>query len=477
MALALRFAARSDVGLIREGNEDSAYAGPRLLVVADGMGGHAAGEVASSVAVATLSALDEDSPGPDLLDRLDGAVQEANAHLRDMVAGDPALRGMGTTLTALLRAGGRFGLVHVGDSRGYLLREGALQQVTHDHTFVQALVDEGRITPEEAGHHPQRALITNALDGRGDVDADLSVREARAGDRWLLCSDGLSGVVSEDTLRDTLARHRSPDAAADALVQLALRGGAPDNVTVIVADVVDVDTAPPDIPQVVGAAASGPVRHLRDDDGAADSAAGRAAALAARTRTRGDDHDGDGAGDEHGGGPGGRHARTARGPRWARRLLTLAVVLVLLGAAGGALWGWSRDQYYVGSDAGSVAVYQGLSQSVLGVELSSVHRDEGIPLASLSDYSRRQVEGTIAADGLDEAQRIVARLQEESARCEAAPPAGAPTPAPAPTTAPAPAPTTTGTPAPAPAPTPAPTPSTAPSPSPGGDRACPEPAR
>ncbi|RJK94725.1 PP2C family protein-serine/threonine phosphatase [Vallicoccus soli] len=483
MALALRFAARSDVGLIRDGNEDSAYAGPRLLVVADGMGGHAAGEVASSVAVATLSALDEDSPGPDLLGRLEAAVEEANAHLRDMVAGDPALRGMGTTLTALLRAGSRFGLVHVGDSRAYLLRDSLLQQVTHDDTFVQQLVDEGRITPEEAGHHPQRALITNALDGRGDVDPDLSVREARAGDRWLLCSDGLSGVVSADTLEETLARHASPDDAADALVQLALRGGAPDNVTCIVADVVDVDSAPPDIPQVVGAAASGPVKHLRDDDRARTSPAARAAALAARPRPdEGED----------GGGDGAAHDEAPR-RRWPRRLLTLGVVAVLLAAAGTALWGWSRDQYYVGAHEDEVAVFQGLQQSVLGVGLSTVYEEEPIPLAALSDYSRRQVEGGIAADGLDDAREVVARLQEEAARCEQEPAPAAPTPRATPGRTPAPGASPRATPgatpgaapgaAPAATPGAAPraTPEATPGPSPrapgAGERACPEPAR
>ena len=217
MPLALRYAARSDVGLIRAINEDSGYAGPRLLVIADGVGGHAAGEVASSVAVAQVSALDEDSPGGDLLERLSAAVNGANNHLRDMVVGDPELEGMGTTLTALLRAGSRFGLVHVGDSRCYLLRNGELHQITRDHTFVQTLVDEGRITAEEADHHPQRNVITNSLDGREDIDLDLSVRETKAGDRYLLCSDGLSGVVS----------HTEPHQAPAAPIAIA-RAAAPD---------------------------------------------------------------------------------------------------------------------------------------------------------------------------------------------------------------------------------------------------------
>ncbi|MDP9221096.1 MAG: protein phosphatase 2C domain-containing protein, partial [Actinomycetota bacterium] len=189
MSLTLRYAARSDVGLLRDGNEDSLYAGPRLLAVADGMGGHAAGEVASAVTIAALAPLDEDVPGADLLAALRTGVESANSQLREMVSADPALEGMGTTLTALLWAGARLGLVHVGDSRAYLLRDGELHQITHDHTLVQTLIDQGRIRPEEADAHPQRSMLTRVLDGRGDTAADLSVREARAGDRYLLCTD------------------------------------------------------------------------------------------------------------------------------------------------------------------------------------------------------------------------------------------------------------------------------------------------
>ena len=195
MTLALRFAAVSHVGLLREGNEDSVYAGPQVLAVADGMGGHAAGEVASAVAIAALRHLDSDVPGSDLLDVLRASAESANEHLRDMVAGDPTLEGMGTTLTALLFAGSRIGLLHIGDSRAYLLRDGRIGQITHDHTLVQRLVDEGRISEQEAGSHPQRSLITRALDGREGIEPDLSVREARPGDRYLLCTDGLTGPV------------------------------------------------------------------------------------------------------------------------------------------------------------------------------------------------------------------------------------------------------------------------------------------
>jgi protein phosphatase len=188
VTLSLRYAARSDVGLVRSGNEDSGYAGPRLLVVADGMGGHAAGEVASSLVVASIAALDDDDQGGDLLDALADAVSGADTALRRTIDDDSALEGMGTTLTAMLWSGSRVGLAHVGDSRAYLLRGGDLLRLTHDHTYVQSLVDAGRISAEEAENHPRRSLLTRAMDGRNPAMPDLSVREVRPDDRFLLCS-------------------------------------------------------------------------------------------------------------------------------------------------------------------------------------------------------------------------------------------------------------------------------------------------
>src|ERR1039457_6946419 len=181
MTLVLRYAVRSDVGLLREGNEDSAYAGPRLLAVADGMGGHAAGEVASSLTIASMADLDAEQPGGDML-------------------------------TALFWSDGHAAVCHIGDSRGYLLREHELYQITHDHTLVQSLVDEGRISADDVSTHPQRSLLLRALDGRSVAEPDLSVHEGQPGDRYLLCSDGLSGVVSDETLRETLATIADPEA-------------------------------------------------------------------------------------------------------------------------------------------------------------------------------------------------------------------------------------------------------------------------
>jgi PPM family protein phosphatase len=266
MTLALRFAVRSDVGLLREGNEDSAYAGPHLLAVADGMGGHAAGEVASAATITTLAPLDSEDPGPDLVSALADAVATANLRLQELIISDPAIEGMGTTLTALLWSDGYAALCHIGDSRAYLLRDGQFVQITHDHTLVQSLVDEGKITEDDVATHPHRSLLLRALDGRTIAEPDLAPLETFPGDRYLLCSDGLSGVVTEQTLHQTLASIREPDKAAVQLVELAIRGGGPDNITVIVADVVDTRNgraAPTWQPVFAGAAANGAPADMR----------------------------------------------------------------------------------------------------------------------------------------------------------------------------------------------------------------------
>src|SRR5688572_5388373 len=270
MTLVLRYSARSDRGLVRHSNQDAVYAGPRLLALADGMGGHAAGEVASSLVISALAPLDDDAPGDDLLAELREATVEGNAAITRHVAEAPDLEGMGTTLTAILFAGNRLGLVHVGDSRAYQLREGVLTQITKDDTFVQSLIDEGRISEEEAHNHPQRSLLLRAITGQ-EIEPSLTVREARAGDRYLLCSDGLSGVVSDETLADTLATYSDPRTCADRMIELALRGGGPDNITCIVADVLDVEFGE-DAPIVGGAAGDG------TEDARPDSAAARASA-------------------------------------------------------------------------------------------------------------------------------------------------------------------------------------------------------
>jgi serine/threonine protein phosphatase PrpC len=370
VTLVLRYAARSDRGLVRANNEDSVYAGARLLALADGMGGHAAGEVASQLVIAALAHLDDDEPGGDLLSQLNEAVHQGNAAIAAHVEADPELEGMGTTLTAILFAGNKLGLVHIGDSRGYLLRDGELGQITKDDTFVQTLVDEGRITAEEAHSHPQRSLIMRALTGH-EVEPTLIVREARSGDRYLLCSDGLSDPVSHETILDAL---QIPDVAesADRLIELALRGGGPDNVTVVVADVVDYgygQTQP-----ILAGAVSG------DDDQTAppNTAAGRASAFNPRRNAAGPLKR-----------PSTEPEPPPRKPRSRRRMFYAAIFLVLLVVAGLAVGRLMlRSNYYVAEHDGAVYIMRGVQGSFLGMPLQQPFR-----IACLDDRNDLKIIG------------------------------------------------------------------------------------
>ena len=426
MSLVLRYAARSDRGLIRGTNQDSVYAGPRLLAVADGMGGHAAGDVASKVVIAALEHLDDDAPSGDLLQALRQAVFDGSEHLREVIRESPQLEGMGTTLTAVLFAGGRLGLCHVGDSRAYLLRDGVLSQITHDDTFVQTLIDDGRITEEEANSHPQRSLLLRALNGQ-DVEPDLSMRDARAGDRYLLCSDGLSGVVSHETIAQAM-QTPDPQACADRLIELALRSGGPDNITCIVADVVEDDGRTSLIDPVVDGAA-GDNRGQREVD--PRSAAGRAA-LADPTPVP----------------PSAAVSSNTAPPRRRRPLRTgliaLATVLVLgVVAVGGYLF--VMRHWFVGvhdtADGQEVAVFQGLDASIVGVELYRLDSATGLASADLTQAARSRVRAGITAGDRADAERILANLRgQQLPVCRTAPratPTADPTPAGEDTTPPA----------------------------------------
>lgn len=471
MTLALRYAARSDRGLVRANNEDSVYAGARLLALADGMGGHAAGEVASQLVIAALAHLDDDEPGGDLLSKLDEAVHEGNSAIAAHVEMEPELEGMGTTLTAILFAGNRLGLVHIGDSRGYLLRDGELTQITKDDTFVQTLVDEGRITAEEAHSHPQRSLIMRALTGH-EVEPTLIMREAREGDRYLLCSDGLSDPVSHDTILEAL---QIPDVteSADRLIELALRGGGPDNVTVVVADVVDYDYGGQTQPILAGAVSG-------DDDHVAppNTAAGRASIIAPRP------------------------AAAKRvvpepepppKPRSRKRMFIAAAVVMLLVLAGLAVGRQIiRSNYYVSAYDGTVAIMRGIEGSILGYplqepyllgclndrnELSQISYGQatdslGCQLMRLQDLrpsERAQVSAGLPAGSLDNAIGQLRELAHSSLLPPCTPPPSAPpTPPPMPSPTPTPGVSTTPAPSPTPAsrtatPTPAPSSTTPPS--------------
>jgi serine/threonine protein phosphatase PrpC len=443
MTLALRYAVRSDVGLLREGNEDSAYASPRLLAVADGMGGHAAGEVASAVAIASVSALDVPMPSGDPLGELAKAVHSASDTLHRMASADPAVEGMGTTLTAMLWVGQGYALCHIGDSRGYMLRDGELYQITHDHSLVQSLVDEGKISAEEAATHPQRSLILRALDGRGEAEPDLSMRQAIAGDRYLLCSDGLSDVVTAETLHHTLSTVPSLDDVTVQLIELAIRGGGPDNITVVVADVIDSETSslpPTTVPILAGAASHGSAGDLGLLE-RTDSPAGRAQMLAHTApqpavmldepRTAQDVWP-EAEPDRNGSGPDGwppvdgqpRNGHRAQKERHRRRwpIVTFALVVlagVVIGGGYGA-WDYTQHQYYVGVDHGEVTIFRGVNQSVAGISLSSVYTRSGVPVQQVPAQELQAIQATISAASLSNAQQIVSGVRTQATQCKTA---------------------------------------------------------
>jgi len=422
VSVQLRYAARSDVGLVRASNQDSGYAGPHLLVLADGMGGPAGGDIASSVAVAHLAELDDAHSADDLLDLLRSAVGAAHDELIERSEADPELAGLGTTCIAVLRAGNKLAMVHIGDSRAYLLRDGELTQVTTDHTFVQYLVSTGRLTPEQAERHPQRNVILRALgDNDSEVQLDESLREALPGDRWLLASDGLFGVVSHETIAETLLNVTDPGECAEDLINFALRAGGPDNVTCVVADVVE-DGSPDNSPQVVGAAAKDRLRATRGGGGAA----ARAAALTngARPPSPASPEDDD---------PGPSRAR-----RWVGRIVATILVLGTLVGLGYAGYSWTQTQYFISPYGDYVAVYRGIPQELGPIRLASLHERTDLRVDQLTPVAQDRLKSPITRSSLADAEEIVANLRESLAV-----PAPTPEPTQSPTPEPSPSPTAT----------------------------------
>jgi PPM family protein phosphatase len=403
MNLTLRYAVRSDRGLVRTNNEDSVYAGPRLLAIADGMGGHAAGEVASKIVIGVLEPLDEDRPISDLISTLRATVADANSALAESVQADLELEGMGTTLTAIRFADSRIALVHVGDSRAYLVRDGQLSQITRDDTYVQSLVDAGQITAEEAASHPRKSVILRALTGAA-VEPDVSIRETRIGDRYLLCTDGLSDVVSSATLLDTLAVG-SPHECADRLIELALRGGGPDNVTCIVADVVEQSDG--DDRPVIAGAVTDPSSAVESTE---DSPAMRAARISRESLSV--------------------PVLVASRRRLRRSIFAgVAVAIVVVAALVG--WSWTQQQYFVGRDGDQVAAFKGVNAHFGPITLYSVIQNSDLKISDLNSAARTQVESGIIANNRADAAAILKRLESELLPlCTALTPSPSPTPTP-----------------------------------------------
>jgi len=418
-AARLRYAARSDVGLRRPGNEDSGFADNTMLIVADGMGGHAAGELASAMAVATFAEISEEDVAPqEVLEYLAAGVDLLSERIGDVIAAEPSNQGMGTTLTGLAWLGDRMAVVHVGDSRAYLLRDGALDQITKDHTYVQSLVDAGEITQQEAARHPRRNLLNRAVDGIHSVEADLSMRETRPGDRYLLCTDGLSGVVSDEELAEVLRQDADPTGAVTRLVDMALEAGAPDNVTVVVADIraADGDDAPD--PVVVGAAGEPQNRaklpnvpwpvdeQLNPDDPQPRGARPSLDQLPPQQPTE----------------PQTLAAPAAPNRRTRRAVLAVVGALILLLAVVGALLGgWLTNQWYVAQSDGQVAVFRGVPGSLGPIPLQRLDESTDIAVATLPTYAQTRVEAGIPTVSQERATEVVAELRSEAAACQVNP--------------------------------------------------------
>ncbi|GAA1911707.1 PP2C family protein-serine/threonine phosphatase [Nocardioides hwasunensis] len=409
MSLYLHYSAISDVGRVRRENQDSGYAGPWLLTVCDGVGGAVRGDLASSTAVQALRKLDQ-RPDEDILGQVAGGVHRADDRIAELVEEDPALNGTSTTATVALFDGARFGLGHIGDSRAYLYRRGELRQLTHDHTFVQSLIDEGRITEEQSRTHPHRNLILKALDGIRHEEPDLFEFPAEAGDRIFLCSDGACGTLSLERMADILSTG-TPDFAAVELVRASLEAGSTDNVTCIVADVSE-EPAPDDLaPLLVGAAADLPRRmpvgggvggavgglfrgHRAGDTGEIAPVPAEAPEGAFVT----DPIDPEAA----------RYAPLAPTRyTWLRRVLVAAVLLGITWVVLATGWSWSQQQFYVGDHDGKVTIFRGLNADLPGISLSHPYETTDVEVDLLSDIDAEQVREGIEADDLDDARATV----------------------------------------------------------------------
>lgn len=412
MLVIARAGAVSHVGKVRSNNQDSGFVGTHLFVVADGMGGHAGGDVASAIAVKHFAENDEEySSTDDAQHAMTEMLLDANSLITGAVEEHSELRGMGTTVSALSLVGQSLVLAHIGDSRVYRFREGSLVQMTVDHTFVQRLVDAGRITPEEALTHPRRSVLMRVL---GDVetrpDVDTEVFDIQEGDRWLLCSDGLSSYVDEPQIERTLARmDESSREISDDLVQLALDNGAPDNVTVVLLEIGTAALEPMKT-RVVGSAAN-PLRYSANLQKRSNQIIPSILHPLRRPAPRPQDEEFVPFSDEA------LQELVAEDKRRKRlrQLSWLAASIVFLAAVAGAgllAYNWTQQQYYVGENVGYVAVYQGVQQGIGPITLHELTETTDIKISSLPEYQQSQVDKTISAGDREAANEIVERLRD-----------------------------------------------------------------
>jgi protein phosphatase len=408
MATTDKSAAVSHVGKIRSNNQDSGYAGSYLFVVADGMGGHAGGDVASAIAIKSIVDTDREyASSTDAEYALHAALVGANTRIAETVFDHTELTGMGTTVSGLILVGNTVAIAHIGDSRIYLLRDDELRQITADHTFVQRLVDSGRITEEEAAVHPRRSVLMRVL---GDVDAtpeiDTMIFDTKPGDRWLVCSDGLSSYVSEDKIGAALKGVTGAQEAADRLIKDSLDQGAPDNVTVVIVDIDESGDSAHTPPLIVGSA-SQPLSF--ENDTSRKPVRLPTLLLHPLKATKPDDSHFEPESDDF------LDELIREDTRRARRrkvFWLVGIVIAVLAITAGliAAYQWTQTQYYVGANGSTVAIFQGVQQDLGPIELSHVYTSTSIQLDSLSSFTRDSIEATISANDLADAQRIVDQL-------------------------------------------------------------------
>ncbi len=419
---ALSAAAATDVGRVREANEDSFLQGDSVFAVADGMGGHLAGEVASATALRPVAELDgrvfpdAESAATALRD----AVIAANTAVAEKAAGEPTYRGMGTTLTAAMIEGRRMHFAHVGDSRAYLLRSGEFSQLTDDHTLVQHLIDEGQITREEAARHPQRSIITRAIGVSSDVEVDSMSLDLDEGDQVLLCSDGLSGVVDDDAIATELSREAPLGETVQHLVALANENGGPDNITVLLLRYGTPPTRDASAGEqaVPAAAVEGSRQVIRTRDGAGGS--DWASRIGRLGGSQGDDESS-------------RRAASARTQRIGA--IAASVVVILLLAFFGGRWLLSRS-YFVGLRQDRVTIFQGIPAEVGPFELYWPYEETTLTSQDVPEFYRNNLQEGITAADLGDARRIVAHAPRTAPASPSPAPTPTRTPAPSPTSAP-----------------------------------------
>jgi PPM family protein phosphatase len=423
---------QTDIGRLRQRNEDSFLVEAPLFAVADGMGGHRGGDVASAMTLETLGDGRLPEHGP--LDEVEERILRANRLVLERGEAERTLRGMGTTVTALVTEGDKAHLAHVGDSRAYLLRDGALQQLTEDHTLVQRMVREGRLRPEEAEHHPQRSILTRALGVEDELVVDKLTLPLLPGDRILLCTDGLTGMVDERDIQTVLERENDPQHAADLLVGLANEGGGDDNITVVVLHVLDDDDVRPGADAegtaatVVDSAARGPATGA----GVSSAAAGRASAVAERSQRGERDPRRRPAAEERDGftaatppvrvepepGPEARRP----GVRWGRVAAWTAGVAVLVAAALIGVRLYVGQQWYVGESDGKVAIFNGIPATVVGFRLHHVERVTDLDAARVVALRPwREVKDGIPVTDLTDATGVIDRIRQDLAEASPTP--------------------------------------------------------